>query len=232
MSGGIRSALDSCRGGLEKPSERFIREKCCKRDGAQMVRKRSVPEILQGCNQNRQISIENTPITSDQNRLHPRRLTYDGPAVRIRSNERMMMHHQHPERKAANSPPRSRGKMPLPPSQSTSSGISTSRSNESTAFAPTETGEHGIISRPVEAIAERKESDESADYVMLNTPRRREQGAGEGRERRSIQQQLSVRAIGTIVESSSSPSSSLSSAENSGSKLVFIGQESNHEVNN
>uniref|UniRef100_A0A914I4P2 IRS-type PTB domain-containing protein n=1 Tax=Globodera rostochiensis TaxID=31243 RepID=A0A914I4P2_GLORO len=162
MSSGVRSALDSL--GREKPSERLIREQigttpATNNENVQQIgRKRSVPEMLKGSG-----STNNQPMcteTIEQNRLHPhRRLT-----------------------KFGKSPPR---RVPIcrePSRQSTSSGISTSKSNESTittttaeagGAAPTAASLGYHLQNPntslVEAIVERKESDECDYVLMLNT---------------------------------------------------------------
>ncbi|KAL3123449.1 hypothetical protein niasHT_004621 [Heterodera trifolii] len=238
MSSGVRSALDSI--GREKPSERLIREQIGKTstsniESVQHGRKRSVPEMFQGEN-NGNSNAKTHSLCSElveQNRLHPhRRLTYDGSALSIRMRSKEKRTQQlHQANKLGRSPPRCVTIGRQPSRQSTSSGISTSKSSESTTTTAADCSQIGPVgshqqnsnATTVEAIAERKESDES-DYVLMQSTLN---GGDEGNETsiigesdgagtKSVQQQLNVRTIGTIMESSSSPCSSLASAQSGG----------------
>lgn len=189
---GIRSALDNL-SHFHGPNV-----------GQQMKRKRSIPEMSQ--NQQQQIQPQSTEFTTttriqsspDQLLLHPnRRSTCDTSTLRLKVRDKKTTHHQ------KRSPPRITSSItnsPLPSSQSTSSGISSS-SSRSTAN-PNDSSMASSLGGPKHTKEPIIAEDED-DYILLSTPK----------VQQKQQQQLNVRSIGTILESSSPCSSHSSDGE-------------------
>jgi hypothetical protein len=135
-----------------------------------------------------------------QHYLHPnRRSTYDSSIRKhVKIEKREVVQHKSPPRTLTMT-----GQ--IPSSQSTSSGIS-SRSTATDASI-----------KEVKTIAE----DEDDDYMLLSTPQNQSSRSNPQQQ----QQQLTVRSIGTILESSS-PCSSISSDGESKrrGRLVYFDQ--------
>nr|CAD2170856.1 unnamed protein product [Meloidogyne enterolobii] len=209
-------------GNEKKSLEKLCLQKNCWRDCGQMRRKRSVPEMFQQQNETNNKSLAQQSLAqqlatneSDQqhqcsccNNRHHSIASDHSLALRcLRSSAEKrgcvsisLANSSQTKR----SPPRalsslSSSQIPTSQSMGSSSGISSRSNTESSSTSVIIERETRNNKMPERPIAE----DENDDYVMLSTPKSQRSATNP--------QQLTVRSICTIMESSPSPNSSLSS---------------------
>nr|CAD2169359.1 unnamed protein product [Meloidogyne enterolobii] len=209
-------------GNEKKSLEKLCLQKNCWRDCGQIRRKRSVPEMFQQQNETNNKSSaqqslvqQQTTNESDQqhqcgccNNRHHSIASDHSLALRcLRSSAEKrgcVSINLANSSQTKRSPPRalsslSSSQIPTSQSMGSSSGISSRSNTESSSTSVIIERETRNNKMPEHPIAE----DENDDYVMLSTPKSQRSATNP--------QQLTVRSICTIMESSPSPNSSLSS---------------------